>query len=218
MAQLFCRPGDCQALKGLAAAALSNISLDLVTDVQALSVSSTSLGPGTLRLRVTNGATVSEPNAIAKLLGPEPSNAEAAVLIHSWLEWDVSTLQPATLLSVGSQQAPALAAALNHLTSCLSSLSGPWLLGEQLSVSDVVVYSTLLPLLLHPIPAADLAAQHSTAHTYLTRVGASDAVRSAQEKLLADVGAPALKTVFEQDAAQYQAAQPRLPQPGKRNI
>ncbi|KAL6747060.1 methionine--tRNA ligase, cytoplasmic [Haematococcus lacustris] len=218
MAQLFCRPGDCQALKGLAAAALSNISLDLVTDSQALSVSSTSLGPGTLRLRATNGATVSEPNAIAKLLGPEPSNAEAAVLIHSWLEWDVSTLQPATLLSVGSQQAPALAAALNHLTSCLSSLSGPWLLGEQLSVADVVVYSTLLPLLLHPIPAADLAAQHSTAHTYLTRVGASDAVRSAQEKLLADVGAPALKTVFEQDAAQYQAAQPRLPQPGKRNI
>ncbi|KAJ9530763.1 hypothetical protein QJQ45_014926, partial [Haematococcus lacustris] len=218
MAHLLCRPGDCQALKGLAAAALSNISLDLVTDVQALSVSSTSLGPGTLRLRVTNGVTVSEPNAIAKLLGPEPSNAEAAVLIHSWLEWDVSTLQPATLLSVGSQQAPALAAALNHLTSCLSSSSGPWLLGEQLSVADVVVYSTLLPLLLHPNPAADLAAQHSTAHTYLTRVGASDAVRSAQEKLLADVGAPALTTVFEQDAAQYQAAQPRLPQPGKRNI
>lgn len=69
MAQLGARPGDCQALKALAAAKLAGAAVKLVPADAAALAAAHPFGECGLLLTTPGGPQLTSPNAIAKYLG-----------------------------------------------------------------------------------------------------------------------------------------------------
>ncbi|KAI3430770.1 hypothetical protein D9Q98_009182 [Chlorella vulgaris] len=217
MATLVTRLDDPQALKAAAAAAAAGATLSVL----ALSDSSTwkklladPSCPEAARdifLVLPNGTALGDPNAIARYLtGPALLLEGFDFANESWLEWEESHLRPA----VYGGNAAALESAVQHLSAALSGSNQQFLGGSKLGLSDIAVFATLRPL-------AD-SSTLAPLQPYLQRVAALPALAEASQQLqLGSFDASngdCSSSSFLADAAARQAALPKLPIPGQRNI
>ncbi|KAF5843267.1 methionyl-tRNA synthetase [Dunaliella salina] len=213
--KLLSRPGDLQSLKTLFSAAQNGKEVQLVTagttvDVCPLHCSSLAL------YNASNTLVATEPNLMALYLASFACDAAT----NKWLEWEATCLKPAVLLHASARSpadSSALQAALQHIAAALSTAGGAALVGGQIGLADVAVYSTLLPLVLQK----QLPGGSGPIEQYLEAVGKAPAVQQARMQLLAeagDAGEGAILDAFAQDAAAAAAARPLLPIPGQRNI
>ncbi|WIA39334.1 hypothetical protein OEZ86_005446 [Tetradesmus obliquus] len=211
MATLVVRPGDAQALKTSIAAAFANVSIE--TKVVADGQEPTNLfGTPSLCLSTPDGVSLLEPNAAALyVLGASsalaPADSAAAAAVDRWLQWEAGQLRPAVFAG-GDAAAAALAELDTQLSKC-----GGLLAGNSISLADVAVYCTLLPLREQgavALPAAVAA--------FMDKLAAEAAVKAGTDALLGGAPAGALLACFEADAAAFQAKQPKLPKKGQRNI
>lgn len=101
--------------------------------------------------------------------------AAVATEVASWLEWEESVLRPATYIG----EAAALAAALAHLAEALASRE--FLAGGALTLADIAVFATLLPLA--------TASPTVCSHAQLTRVKGLGRHRSVHHAAAAGCGA-----------------------------
>ncbi|KAG1675465.1 hypothetical protein FOA52_001764 [Chlamydomonas sp. UWO 241] len=203
MATLVARPGDAQALKCLIGAGFGAVQLSLTPAPDAASVrakASNPFGTNTVAyLPANGGAPLTEPNAIARLLGgAKLCPAAAAVTVAHWVQWEAEVLRPAVLM-----QGQPLVDALAQLSAALAGKT--FLAGASATLADVAVYCCLLPI------KASLSG---------TPAALTDAVASLPEVSAptAAFDAGAMAGVHAEDAAALAASRPRLPIPGKRNI
>eukprot|EP00775_Hariotina_reticulata_P006776 gene6776-6993_t len=204
---LQARPGDVQALKCLIAAAYSNIQLSLTPAI----VSGSVFGPATVVLSTPDGVQLSEPNAAALYIlssstALQPKTAAEQAAIDHWLNWEASRLRPAVYAG-----GDAAAAALQELNAALIS-SGAALTGCGITLADVAVFCTVLPLAERgdALPAA--------VSSFVQRLQQEPAVESGLQQLLSGAGRGALLEAFAADTAAHIAQQPKLPRKGARNI
>ncbi|KAF6255958.1 tRNA synthetases class I (M)-domain-containing protein [Scenedesmus sp. NREL 46B-D3] len=211
MVTLLVRPGDAQALKVSITAAFANLDIDIkpATDGQA---PTNVLGTPSLCLNTLDSLSLTEPNAAALyVLGSDsalaPADSAAAAAVDHWLQWEAGQLRAAVFAG-----GDAAAAALAELDAQLSK-GGPFLAGNSITLADVAVYCTLLPLREQAavaLPAAVAA--------FMDKLAAEAAVKAGTDALLSGAPAGALLARFEADAAAFQARQPKLPKKGQRNI
>ncbi|GMH39956.1 hypothetical protein BSKO_07860 [Bryopsis sp. KO-2023] len=199
---LHSRAGDSQSLKACIAAVFSNASLEF-KKVDGLGGAP---GGATRQLLVgTQDVVVSDPNAMAELLGGEsvsgPSNSFA---IQDWLEWETSQLRPAVY---SDQRASVLPPTLAKLTEVLSKKK--FIMGDGPTLADIVVFSTLLPI------AEELPEVISK---FLKSMGALEQAKKGVEQALAGDTQHRFGKVLADDIAFLKAKQPILPIPGQRNI
>ncbi|KAK9825825.1 hypothetical protein WJX81_000084 [Elliptochloris bilobata] len=157
---------------------------------------------------------LTDSNAIARYVGGSTGAAAALDVagwhVSGWMEWEEIHLRPAVYTG-----APVpLEAELVHLDKYLPS--SDFLVGAAVTLADVVVFATLLPLTVAPVPGAP--AQGRPVRAFLERMGQLPAVRAGMAAALGSGGLEALAAVFRQDAAAAVGAQPRRPVPGQRNI
>ncbi len=110
--------------------------------------------------------------------------ADASQGTARWLEWDATVLQPATLTA---GQAGGLDAFKDAVTALAKALQGQqWLgAGGAMSVADVAVYGTLLPVLKGAVPAAEpVLAQAPGLQQWAERCAASGAWQTASEQVI----------------------------------
>ncbi|XP_063238111.1 methionine--tRNA ligase, cytoplasmic isoform X2 [Bacillus rossius redtenbacheri] len=181
--KLFSNEGNCAALKILVAGNFSGrtVSLELVSTDDARFQAPCRLPV----LELDSGDRLFSCNAAARLLWPPGSSCE--VEADQWLEWESSQLQPAVLaaLSLGSKVE---AGVRNALSACLAELksalgSGDWLIGKTLSVADVVLWSTLYPVVTEAKLHHDWLAGCSTVLGWFKRIQDEPHVQSAVEEL-----------------------------------
>jgi methionyl-tRNA synthetase len=207
MATLVARPGDPQALKAAAAAAAAGVELTVVAPANAGKIvpegSAPAFGSNDLLLVLPSGATLGEPNAMARHLAAS-LHSSADLSAECWLEWEEVVLRPA----VYSGDADALRAALQRLPAGGALLSG----GPGLGVADVAVFATL--------HAAALLQRALTpaAEAYMAAAGAQPAIAAGMEAVAQGKPADAAAAAAAADAAAFAAARPKLPLPGRRNL
>lgn len=159
---------------------------------------------------VNNQKTLPVLPALQQLAGPALLLEGFDLANESWLEWEESHLRPA----VYGGDAAALESAVQHLSAALSGSNQHLIGGSKLGLSDIAVFATLRPL-------AD-SSTLAPLQPYLQRVAALPALAEASQQLqLGSFDASngdCSSSSFLADAAARQAARPKLPIPGQRNI
>lgn len=205
---LLARAGDCQAMKVSIAAAVAGYDLDikLLPDVAAVrSEGCNAFATNTIFFIAQGAVELSRPNVVAAFVGTDklvPPAHKYEVL--DWLEWEARCLRPATFSKHGAK--------LPDAFKQLQAIKGQYLVGATLTVADISVYCTLLPILLQGGSIPDDVCQ------YLRRVGDAPAFAAGKAKVLGGQGESCIVEVFQQDCLDHARAQPKLPQPGQRNI
>ncbi|GAB4819697.1 hypothetical protein N2152v2_006743 [Parachlorella kessleri] len=207
MATLVTRPGDPQALKAAAAAALTGAALSIValddsgSRKKLLSDGNAPFDQAQLLLILPDGTGLYEPNATARFLA---ADSGSSLSTECWVEWEEQHLRPAAY----SGDAAALQAAVEKLAEGLAGRRH--LVGNQLSLADCVVYATLRPLQ-GSEALAPLAA-------YLEALSQEQPLAAAEQQILLGKPAETLRSVLLADSAACKAQKPKLPIPGQRNI
>eukprot|EP00798_Chlamydomonas_sp_ICE-L_P027669 gene27669-7310_t len=203
---LLTRAGDCQALKVAAAASASSqtIALTPCDTVKAIQAKGTNpFGNNTICFITASGQTITCPNAAAKFLAEASLVPVAsAANINQWLEWEATVLRPACYL--GNET---LSKALSHLECALKG--SKHLVADALTLADVVLFSTLLPL------QAEVPAGVSS---WMSNIAAQGSVKEAAELVSAGAAPDCQQKAFADDKRMYNAALPKMPIPGQRNI
>lgn len=124
------------------------------------------------------------------------------------MDWEQSTLRSAILLSCATPKLnrTPLTAALEHLDDSLSK-SGPFLIGSSISLADVAIYCSLLPIE-NKISSPFLL-------TYIHKIASLPEVKEASKRAGCD-DPEAVASAFKEDVKADR--QPKLPIPGQRNI
>ena len=204
------RPGDPQAVKGVAAAKLSGTEIKVTALAESRKIPPETYPPfsrNTLCLILPDGGVLAEPNAIARYLYGD-KNIDLST--ESWLEWEEVVLRPAIHARGGD--VPDGGEALERVIAGLRS-GVRFLGGDSIGLADVVVVSTLRAgMLMEMEVPEDVAA-------YAKRVLEEPAVVSALEAVSLnrpedEVAADAAKS----DAGFFSRKQPKLPELGKRNV
>ena len=204
------RPGDPQALKGVAAAKISGNDVKVTALAESRKIPPETYPPfsrNTLCLILPDGSVLAEPNAIARYLY---GSKNIDLSTESWLEWEEIVLRPAVHgrggdVPEGGEALAKVSAGLGHGARFLG--------GDSIGLSDIVVVSTLRAGMLMGMKVPeDVAA-------YAKRVLEEPAVVSALEAVSLnrpedEVAADAAKS----DAAFFSKKQPKLPELGKRNV
>eukprot|EP00873_Tetraselmis_striata_P020356 jgi/Tetstr1/440620/TSEL_028930.t1 len=212
---LSSRPGDPQAAKAGIAAAAAGAALE-VTGPPPASAPAGAFG-ARLMLACPGGQRLAEGNAAARaLLG-----AASAPAAESWLDWEEATLRAAVYRGAIDGGAP-LAAALAELEAALDA--GGRLPGVTpvdagaLSLAEVALFGTLAGGAVGDVAGVQLPPNVAA---FCARLSAMEPVRAGLQAVCGGEGAEpaaAMTAVLAADRAAAAAAEPKLPQAGKRNV
>jgi methionyl-tRNA synthetase len=127
--------------------------------------------------------------------------------VNIWVDWEESTLRPC-VLSPKLDSLP-LKAALQQIEHSLSK-TGAFISGSSISLADIVLYSTLLPI----ISQVELS---PTLQAYINKISSLPEVQEASKRLGCDDPA-SLASTYSSDVKATSDRRPKLPIPGQRNI
>ncbi|CAD7703829.1 unnamed protein product [Ostreobium quekettii] len=205
MAVLSTRRGDPQSAKALVASAAAGRDIQLefwsgpsqLRDVFSCSAK---------RQLVVDGEALTDANAIAEFLGGSallPADHEFS--IREWIEWEERQLRKA----IYKHNRDGLAQLLDVV--CMAVQGKSHIVGEQLTLADVVLFCTLLPVM-------DSGCVKEPLKEYLSGLEKLAAFQAAGKRILDGCPATTFAQVVEEDIATRAASSPKVPIPGQRNI
>ncbi|KAJ9599357.1 hypothetical protein L9F63_010178, partial [Diploptera punctata] len=155
-------------------------------------------------LELESGEFVFSSNSASRyLFPPEDSCCQA---VDYWLEWEASSLQPvlAFYLSTSSKVDSSIVKQLKELLSLLNSaLSSKYLVGNNVSVADIAIWSTLFPLVTEMKYKKELLTEQIQLQNWYSHLQSLSQVKEALARLCPKQGLTAFQSVA--DATWYPA-------------
>ncbi|XP_072237935.1 methionine--tRNA ligase, cytoplasmic [Leuresthes tenuis] len=156
-------------------------------------------------LLLPSGQYLFSSNAICRYLF-DLNGQESNEPCNQWLEWEATVLQPAMLRAFhmavlqgkGSEVTQVLKGPLNFLDQSLIKGSLPYLIGEAVSLADVVLWAALHPVLSDSSLASG---EHKSVKNWFDRVAAMHSCQSAAQKVLQGKGLQAMKSYMQRQPA-----------------
>lgn len=127
--------------------------------------------------------------------------------VSRWLDWEESLLRPCVL---SPQFEAPLKAALQYLDENLSKTGAYVTGGSSISLADIALYSTLLPIAGRVELSPSLLA-------YIQKISSLPEVKDSSKRLGSD-DPVSLASAHREDVKAASDRRPKLPIPGKRNI
>eukprot|EP00898_Chlorokybus_atmophyticus_P008028 jgi/Chlat1/8226/Chrsp77S07668 len=217
---LYCEPGDWRGLAACVAAAVAGVQLSIEGRSRAPAAELV-IPDKTAPLLITPDSTaLNDPCAIARVVAAANTQLTPAVgtreylLVESTLEWEAGTLRPAVCSCV----AAASSLDVPNLSNSLPDIGDE----SKISLAHVMVWSTLAPLLLGGEKGRANAEAEAKLHELaLFKAGLAKVLSCKPHDALVQSAtkiSQASRRAWMAEADKHEAAAPRLPVPGQRNI
>nr|XP_020468619.1 methionine--tRNA ligase, cytoplasmic isoform X2 [Monopterus albus] len=214
--KLFVSEGNPQCLKVLCALEVTGVQCDVHYVNHEERVVPFLSRPALPALLLPSGRHLFSPNAICRYIF-EVNGQESSDLCNQWLEWEATHLQPAlaealhmaVLQGKGSEVSQVLQGPLNFLDQSLNNGNTPYLIGEAVSVADVVLWAALCPVL---SDSSLVLGKHKSVKAWFDHVAAMHSCQSAAQKVLQGKGLQGMKSYMQRQPAP-QSSQCRDTQP-----
>lgn len=203
--KLFLSEGNPHCLKALAALAVTGAKCDVQYVNHEEKVVPFLNRPALPALLLPSGQHLFSSNAICRYMF-DISGQGTSALSDQWLEWEATNLQPALLQVLhmavlqgkGSEASKVIQGPLNYLDQSLNKGKMPYLTGEAVSVSDIVLWAALYPVLSDStLPLGE----HKSVKLWFEHVNGMSACQLAAHKVLQGKGLQGMKSYMQRQPA-----------------
>ncbi|KAM4699507.1 methionine--tRNA ligase, cytoplasmic isoform 2-T2 [Discoglossus pictus] len=200
--KLFVSEGNPQGLKVLAAAGLWAPAVEIQRLQQEEKIVPFLSQPKLPALHLDNGHYLFSSNAICRLFFMS-SGKDVCDLSNQWLEWEAVELQPALSVALyahvvqGKKKEDVLVnihKLLSYMDQNLAKKKQPFLIGDTLSLADIVIWGSIYPLI---VDLASIPEDLTHLKNWFQNVSQLEQCRTAAESLLKGQGTSVFKAYLQ---------------------